>query len=114
MRIKSFVMLGLVLAYSGTAFNNKSTQVLSPNFANSKTLFSLSPTSTLARFLPSAQSPANIEKEIFKWFRTFSEAVHLIVQKHYKEIDIPSFIQDALKAALPKTDPHSSFFSQKS
>lgn len=107
-------MLVVVISYSGSAFTNKSAQAISPNFANSKTLFSLSPTSTLARFLPSAQSPVNVEREIFKWFRTFSEAIHLIVQKHYKKVDIPSFIQDALKAALPKTDPHSSFFSQKS
>jgi len=54
------------------------------------------------------------EKEIFQWFRTISEVVHLISKKHYKEIDFPSFIQNALKAAVPNTDPHSSFFSKKS
>lgn len=64
--------------------------------------------------LVTKKSAATVEKDIFQWFRTLSEAVHLVAAKHYKEVDIPSFIQDALQAALPKTDPHSSFFSQKS
>ena len=56
----------------------------------------------------------DVERSMFTWFRTFSEAVHLVAKKHYNAVDIPSFFQNALKAALPKTDPHSSFFSQKS
>ena len=80
-----------------------------------KVMFARGPASSaLSQIMPVNPQNIDSEKNIFKWFRTFSEAIHLIVQKHYKQVDIPSFIQDALKAALPKTDPHSSFFSQKS
>ncbi|MBU1008243.1 S41 family peptidase [Candidatus Dependentiae bacterium] len=54
------------------------------------------------------------EKDIFQWFRTISEVVHLISEKHYRHVDFPDFIQNALKSAVPNTDPHSSFFSKKS
>ena len=54
------------------------------------------------------------EKAIFTWFRTLSEVIHLVAQRHYKKVDIANLIQEALKAAIPKTDPHSSFFTQAS
>ena len=60
------------------------------------------------------QPKSNREKEIFQWFRTISEVVHLMVQKDYRDVDIPAFIQNALKAAVPTTEPHSSFFSRDS
>jgi carboxyl-terminal processing protease len=64
--------------------------------------------------IPSSKPKNSAEKDIFQWFRTISEVVHLISDKHYKKINFPTFIQDALKAAVPSTDPHSSFFSKES
>jgi len=71
-------------------------------------------TTTDAYTMPKKSSYNEAEKNIFKWFRTFSEVIHLVNQKHYKKVDTATFIQDALKAALPKTDPHSSFFPRES
>lgn len=78
--------------------------------------FLISDSAAITRFnqTPINKSKSNREKDIFTWFRTISEVVHLVSEKHYRNVDFPDFIQSALKAAVPHTDPHSSFFSKKS
>ena len=60
------------------------------------------------------KSPEEQEREIYQWFRTISEVVHLVSKKHYKNVEFPDFVQEALKAAVPHTDAHSSFFPKES
>lgn len=57
---------------------------------------------------------AKNEKETFRWFRTISEVIHLLEERHYKDVDIATVVQNALKAAVSSTDPHSAFFPKKS
>ena len=57
---------------------------------------------------------ANSEKDIYQWLRTVSEVVSLVEKKAFRAVDFSSFIQEALKAAVPHVDAHSAFFSKES
>ena len=109
MRTKIFFALFMVTLITNYTYGRIVTR---PQSFRPNVLLSGNSTSTM--LIPIAQPAAGLEKNIFKWFRTFSEAVYLVAKKHYREIDVPTFIQDALKSACAGTGPHTSFFAPKS
>ena len=54
------------------------------------------------------------EKDIHKWFQTYSESVALIEDKAFRKVDFSRFIQDSLKSAVSQIDAHSAYFDKKS
>jgi len=58
--------------------------------------------------------PGHAEKEIYKWFQTYSEVISLIEKKSFRKVDFGEFVQDSLKFAVAGIDAHSGFFTQKS
>jgi carboxyl-terminal processing protease len=67
----------------------------------------LNSSSTLPFAIKRKKTP--IDKAIYRWFRTVSEVVHLLSEKHYRDINYADFFQQSMKSGLSKTDPHSSF-----
>jgi C-terminal processing protease CtpA/Prc len=56
----------------------------------------------------------NSKKDIYPWLGTVAEVISLIEQKAFRNVDFGSFIQEALKSAVPHVDAHSAFFSKRS
>lgn len=54
------------------------------------------------------------EKDIYQWFKTYSEVVSLVEQKAFRSVDFSKFIQGSLKAGAAEIDAHSAFFNQES
>ena len=60
------------------------------------------------------EGPEEKNQDVFQSFRTISEVFHLISDRHYTGAKFSSFVEKALKSALPSLDAHSSFFSKES
>ncbi|QQR49099.1 PDZ domain-containing protein [bacterium] len=60
------------------------------------------------------KDPKNNERDIYKWFQTYSQVVSLIEDKSFRLVDFEKFIQDSLKSAVAQVDAHSAFFGPKS
>lgn len=56
----------------------------------------------------------NPEKDIYQWFKTYSEVVGLVEKKAFRSVDFSDFIQDSLKSAVSQVDAHSAFFTRDS
>jgi carboxyl-terminal processing protease len=78
------------------------------SITNKQTLFSKK-TSAFPFGMNKKKTP--VEKTIFQWFRTVSEVVHLLSEKHFRNIDYSEFFRQSMKSGLAKADPHSSFIS---
>jgi len=68
----------------------------------------------LIKRFPIAKGDQDREKEIFQGFRTISEVVQLMYEKHYVNVNFEEFVHNSLKSGLPTVDPHSAFFTPKS
>lgn len=55
-------------------------------------------------------SLANLQRDIFVWFKTYAEVVGLVERRAFRLVDFSHFIQDSLKSALQQVDAHSAFF----
>jgi carboxyl-terminal processing protease len=53
------------------------------------------------------------EKDIYQWFKTYSEVVSLAEKRAFRTVDFSRFIQDSLKAAAGEIDAHSAFLTQE-
>ncbi len=49
------------------------------------------------------------EAQIIESLRNFSEVISVLNHKSYRSVEIKKFIEDALKQAVPKLDPHSAY-----
>ena len=54
----------------------------------------------------------NAEKDIYQWFKTYSEVVGIVEKRAFRSVNFPKFIQDSLKAAVADVDAHSTFLGQ--
>jgi carboxyl-terminal processing protease len=54
------------------------------------------------------------EKDIYQWFKTYSEVVGLVEKKAFRQVDFGKFIQGSLKAAAGEIDAHTAFLSKDS
>lgn len=59
------------------------------------------------------QSLQKQEEELFKWVSTWTEVMTIAQDKAFRHVNFAGFIQEALKAAVSRTDAHSAFFPQK-
>ena len=59
------------------------------------------------------QSLQKQEEELFKWVTTWTEVMTIAQDKAFRHVNFAGFIQEALKAAVSRTDAHSAFFPQK-
>jgi carboxyl-terminal processing protease len=75
---------------------------------------SMTPLNNRPQVIQSATQKKEREKIIFQWFRTISEVIHLLAERHYKNVDIATVIQNGLRGAVASTGPHSAFFPKKS
>src|SRR3990170_3062034 len=60
------------------------------------------------------KSPAalpDVEKDIYQWFKTYSEVVSIVEKKAFRGVDFSKFIQNSLKTAASEIDAHSSFLT---
>ena len=53
------------------------------------------------------------EAELFKWVTTWTEVMTIAQDKAFRHVNFAGFIQEALKAAVSRTDAHSAFLPQK-
>lgn len=60
------------------------------------------------------KDPKENERDIYKWFQTYSQVISLIEDKSFRFVDFEKFIQDSLKSAVAQVDAHSAFFGPKS
>lgn len=54
------------------------------------------------------------QKDIYQWFRTYSEVVSIVEKKAFRGVNFSEFIQGSLKAAASAIDAHSSFLPKDS
>lgn len=53
------------------------------------------------------------EKDIYQWFKTYSEVVSLVEKRAFRTVNFSKFIQGSLKAAAAEIDAHSAFLSNE-
>lgn len=61
-----------------------------------------------------ADDATSTEKNIYQWFKTYSEVVGLVEKRAFRTVDFAKFIQNSLKAAAAEVDAHSAFLTKKS
>ena len=71
-------------------------------------------TSTLKKELSQAELSAlqKQEEELFKWISTWTQVMTIAQEKAFRSVNFAGFIQEALKAAVSRTDAHSAFYSE--
>lgn len=57
---------------------------------------------------------SDAEKDIYLWFKTYSEVVSLAEKKAFRSVDFSKFIQGSLKTAVAEVDAHSAFLNKES
>lgn len=83
--------------------------------ATGKKKFFLPPKKTSSPKKPHKQpESSNSEKDIYQWFKTYSEVISLVEKKAFRTVNFSKFIQGSLKAAAAEIDAHSAFLSNDS